>query len=215
MGKLKRVAALSIVCLISGCAFRVAGQVQEGRRALLVKDPEAALTHFQEAARTDPDYTGPGPLREGVWTYIGRAQYDAGRLPEARQSLERARSSYKDDYFASLYLGLALARSGERSRGLDEIHSGMRGLHDWLEYVTRYAQYGLFWDPGREIRSGIEKELAVISGGEPDWPRLIASAEWLGRKMEEEMDRARRDENRYYRERFPDRRPRVFIGIGF
>jgi hypothetical protein len=29
-------------------------------------------------------------LPEGAWTYLGRAYYATGRLPEARQALERA-----------------------------------------------------------------------------------------------------------------------------
>jgi hypothetical protein len=33
---------------------------------------------------------------------------------------------------AHLYLGLTLARQGERQRGMTEIESGMKGLYDWF-----------------------------------------------------------------------------------
>src|SRR4051812_34051026 len=41
----------------SGCAsYRVAGQVQTGRQALLINDSERALAYLQEAAENNPDY---------------------------------------------------------------------------------------------------------------------------------------------------------------
>jgi hypothetical protein len=72
----------------------------------------------------------------------------------------------------------------------------MRGIHDWLEYVTQAHRFsfGQFWDPRREIRAAIEGELAMISGRELDWQRLISDGEWLGKRIEEETDLARRDE---------------------
>jgi hypothetical protein len=99
---------------------------------------------------------------------------------------------------AKLYLGLTLARSGDRQSGLKEIEGGLRGLHEWIDYVNQYAafSYGQYWDPTREIRSEIQNSLTMISGKEIDWPKLIASGEWVGRKVEEEIDIARRQESR-------------------
>ncbi len=99
---------------------------------------------------------------------------------------------------AKLYLGLTLTRSGDRQRGLKEIESGLRGLHDWLDYVNQYAasSYGQYWDPTNEIRSEIKNSLAMISGKEIDGQKLIASGEWVGRKIEEEIDIARGQESR-------------------
>jgi hypothetical protein len=34
----------------------------------------------------------------------------------------------------------------------------------------------------------------MISGRDIDWPKLIAASEWVGKQMELENDRARRDE---------------------
>ncbi len=192
---------LSGYIFLSSCiGFQVAGEIQQGRMQLIFGDPKLALAQFQRAAQTDPNYImNFGVFQEGVWTYIGRANYATGKLPAARQALERARSHYDHDYLARLYLGLVLARDGDRQRGLSEIEGGMRGLYDWLEYITYNTSYGRFWDPGREIRSEIETNLAMISSKNIDWQKLIASGEWLGKRMEEEIDLARRDEERHQR----------------
>lgn len=168
-----------------------------GRQALLVNKPDVALTYFQQVAEMDPNYvmSFSGVFQEGVWTYVGRAQYLAGQLPEARQSLERAVAQHNDDYLARLYLGLTLARSGDGSGDLKDIESGMKGIFDQLEWiVTRTTTPGQFWDVRGEIRSEIQSNLAMIAGKDIDWPKLIASAEWVGKKFEEESDVARQDE---------------------
>lgn len=107
-------------------------------------------------------------------------------------------SLHNGDNMAKLYLGLTLTRSGDRQEGLKEIEIGLRGLHDWLDYVNQYAaySYGQYWDPLREIRTEIQISLTVISGKDIDWQKLIASGECVGRKMEEEIDIARRQESR-------------------
>jgi tetratricopeptide (TPR) repeat protein len=168
-----------------------------GRQALLVNKPDVALTYFQQVAEMDPNYVMrfSGVFQEGVWTYVGRAQYLAGQLPEARQSLERAVAQHNDDYLARLYLGLTLARSGDGSGGLKDIESGMKGIFDQLEWiVTRTTTPGQFWDVRGEIRSEVQSNLAMIAGKDIDWPKLIASGEWVGKKFEEESDVARQDE---------------------
>ncbi|MGH7770164.1 MAG: tetratricopeptide repeat protein, partial [Candidatus Binatia bacterium] len=187
MTRTKSFVWLSLVLLLFGAAScQVAGQVQSGRQALLLRnDPEEALSHLQRAAESDPNYAMQvGPFRESVWTYIGRAHYQAGRLPEARKALERALAQDGNDHLARIYLGLTLAKSGDRSTGLKEIQRGMKGLYDWLEYVGYHSYYGRYWDPNREVRGQIEKYLATISRKEFDWQKLIASAEWLGKRME-------------------------------
>ena len=65
-----------------------------------------------------------------------------------------------------------------------------------VEYVDQNhgASFGRFWDPAREIRSAIQTDLAMISGRDIDWQKLIASSEWVGKRMELESDLARRDE---------------------
>jgi tetratricopeptide (TPR) repeat protein len=186
----------SIALFFSGCAAQT--NVQQGRVALLYGDPKVALASFHNAVELDPDDLYFSVLPQGIWTYVGRASYAAGRYAEARQALERAVSLHQEDNMAKLYLGLTLTRSGDRQRGLKEIESGMRGLHEWLDDVNQYAasSYGQYWDPTNEIRSEIKNSLAMISGKEIDGQKLLASAEWVGRKMEEEIDIARRQESR-------------------
>jgi len=165
-------------------------------------------------AQSNPNYIFQQELfREGIWTYVGRTQYATGRLQDARQSLERALSIYQDDYLARLYLGLTLARSGDHSRAVKEIENGMKGLHDWLDYMNASRPYTAFWDPLREIRNEIESDLAMISGKDIDWTKLVASGEWIGRRMEDEVDKVRRDEQERFRRDF-DGRPGVSLGVG-
>ena len=189
---------LLAILLLSACAsLRVAQDVQYGRQAFLIGNHESAEAYFREAAQLDPNYIYYTQLPQGIWSYVGRAEYATGRYPQARQSLERALSQNRDENLARLYLGLTLARDGDRQRGLKELESGMRGLHDWIEYVTQAHRfsYGQWWDPGHEIRSAIRSELAMISGRDVDLQRLITEGEWLGKRMEEEIDRARRQES--------------------
>jgi hypothetical protein len=89
-----------------------------------------------------------------------------------------------------------LTREGDRQGGLKEIESGMRGINDWLNTINQAQRFsiGQYWDPGRAIRSTIQSDLAMISGKDLDWQRLIADTEWLGIRMEQESDLARRQE---------------------
>jgi len=186
---------LSVTFFACSCAtFQVAGDIQNGRQAILVNRPDVAVAQFQRAVQSDPNYiiTYDGVFQEGAWTYLGRAYYALGKFPEARQALERALSLHPDDLLARLYLGLALARDGEREAAAKELNTGLKRLYDWFEYLTYQTRYGQYWDSGRQIRSEIQRALAMISGKDIDWQRLIASGDWIGKKVEEEIDIARR-----------------------
>ena len=201
MKVLRSFAPLSLGLLITGCAsLQIGGEFLSGRRALLTGNNEAALAYFQSTAQKDPTYTYGTAYRQGVWSYLGRVEYAIGRLPQAQQTLEKALAANRQEDLARLYLGLTLARSGDRQRALKEIEGGMRGIHDWIEWVTQTHRFsfGQFWDPTREIRQAIQTDLAMISGREFDWQKLIAEGEWLGNQMEEEIDRARQDETRQH-----------------
>jgi tetratricopeptide (TPR) repeat protein len=192
-------ALFSLLVVLAGCtSLQVGGEVQYGRQALLKGSNETALGYFYSAAQRDPNYvyaTGSSP-KQGVWSYVGRSEYLTGRLPEARQTLERALASNREEDITRLYLGLTLAREGDRQRGLKEIESGMRGIDSFLNYINQAQRFsiGQYWDPGRAIRSAIQGDLAMISGKDLDWQRLIADTEWLGIRMELESDLARRQE---------------------
>ena len=197
--KTKWIRLLSLLAVVSGCAsLQVGGEVASGRRALLAGNNETALAYFQSAAQRDPNYRWGSAYQQGILSYVGRTEYAVGRLPQARQTLEKALNANRDEDLTRLYLGLTLARSGDRPGGLKEIEGGMKGIHDWLDYINEAHRFsfGQFWDPANAIRSAIRGDLAMISGREFDWQRLIQSAEWIGQRMEEEGDKARRDEAR-------------------
>jgi tetratricopeptide (TPR) repeat protein len=190
-------ALFSLFVFLAGCtSLQTGGELQYGRQALLEGKNEAALGYFYNAAQKDPNYvyaTGSSP-KQGVWSYVGRSEYLTGRLPQARQTLERALSANQQEDIARLYLGLTLAREGDRQRGLKEIEGGMRGINSFLDYISQAQRFsiGQFWDPDRDIRSAIQGNLAMISGRDLDWQRLTVNTEWLGIRMEEESDLARR-----------------------
>ena len=196
----------SLFVFLAGCtSLRTAGEVQYGRQALLEGSNEAALGYFYSAAQMDPNYiyrTGSSPT-QSVWSYVGRTEYLTGRIPQARQTLERALSSNQPEDITRLYLGLTLAREGDRARGLKEIEGGMRGINSFLDYINQAQRYsiGQFWDPDRDIRRAIQSDLAMISAKDVDWQRLTANTEWLGIRMEAESDLARRQEGRNKRSR--------------
>jgi tetratricopeptide (TPR) repeat protein len=184
--------------VISGCtAFQVGSEIQAGRKALRNGEPKIALTHFQRAAELDPNYLLDfSLLDQGVWTYIGRSYYDSGNFAEARKAFDSARSRYDRDYMAKLYLGMVLARDGDRERGLKEMESGLRGLGGWLEYLDQNRDEGRFWDPSRRLRSQIQKDVAMISAKDVNWQTVVANGEWLGQQFEEEIEKVRRDKQR-------------------
>ncbi|MFQ5917523.1 MAG: hypothetical protein ACE5I0_06910 [Candidatus Binatia bacterium] len=165
-------------------------------------NPHAALGHFRRAAELEPDYLfNYYPLEQGMQTYLGRAYYATGKLTQARQALERARSRYEQDHMAKLYLGLVLAQDGDRQRGLRELQAGLRGLIGFLDSMQQIPGEAIFWDPGGDLRTEAQRSLAMIAGQDINWTELIASAEWLGQEFEEEVDRAYRDE---FRDQYDD-----------
>jgi tetratricopeptide (TPR) repeat protein len=191
-------ALISILIFLWGCgaSFQTGGDVAQGRQALFRGDYQGALALFQNAAQTDPTYIFGTELREGTLSFLGRAQYLNGQLVPARDTLQKAIAQHKSDNIAQLYLGLTLARQGDRKDGLRRIEGGMKGIKDFLNYITTTFsnEFGQFWDPGRDIRKVIDNNLAMIAGGNFDWPTLISNGEALGLNFEQEPDRAERDE---------------------
>jgi tetratricopeptide (TPR) repeat protein len=197
MTRIYILALLTALLSATACSNLKAGSdVDSGRLAYLIGDNESALSYFQSAAQVDPNYVYGTALQQNVLTYVGRMEYATGRLQQARQTLEKALSTNTDPNMVRLYLGLTIARNGDREQGLKEIEGGMRGIHDWLDYINQAFRfsYGQFWDMRGEIRSSIQSDLAMLSGKDIDWERLIKDGEWLGKRLEEETDLARRSE---------------------
>jgi tetratricopeptide (TPR) repeat protein len=183
------IAGLLLSVLLSACAaVRGGGDVDRGRQDLLAGNNQAALGYFQQAEQADPSYMYGTELREGVASFLGRTQYLTGDYAQARQTLEKALSRHRSDNLARLYLGLTLYRLGDQKAGLANIQRGMEGINNWLNYLnTNFAQeFGQGWDAGGTIRAGIKTDLAMISSGKIDWPKLIADGERLGIAIEQE-----------------------------
>jgi tetratricopeptide (TPR) repeat protein len=274
---MKNVRLLITVALLSlsGCAgFETQGEFTRGRQALIRGDASGALAYFQRVAEADANFrSNTIPLRESIWTYIGRAEYQSGNYAEARQALEKALVQYNGDQMARLYLGLTLARmpaapaktagfsvqdisfalregidpervvalarergvafdfskeaesqlkkAGADARLLEEIKkiraqtagksetqtgrahkelsAALTGLRSDLNSFTANSTQGKFWDPGGELMRAIEAELALLKARDPDWNKIIPNGESLGQKLEEEVDRARREEAESFR----------------
>ena len=188
--------------LLSACAsFEANSNLQQGRYALMRGDSQVALGHFQRAAQINPNtYYTIGPIKEGVWTYVGRAHYVSGDIKAAQKALEQARQIHPDDSFAPLYLGLALSKEGDRQRAAKELQTGLTGLNDWLEYITTKSSDRAYWDPGAKLRSGIQEQLALLDSKEINWPNVIAGTEFLGNEIEREADEVLKDKRRERRD---------------
>jgi tetratricopeptide (TPR) repeat protein len=255
---------------LSGCAgYQTAGEFARGRQALILGNNDAALAHFQRIANAEPQYLAHnGAFWESIWTYLGRAHYQAGKFAEARAALEKGLAQHNGDQVGRLYLGLTFARlpaapaktnalsaqdvsfalregvaaervaalvrergitfnlnketenqlrkAGADTRLLDEIRkiraqapgkgetqtaraakeltTALTALRDDLNTFIANSTQGRFWDPGAPLRTAIDGGLKMLSAREPDWSKIISNGEWLGQKLEEEIDRARRDE---------------------
>jgi len=274
MKTIRLLIAVALLAL-SGCAgFESAGEFTRGRLALVRGDVNGALGNFQSIASAEPQFIARnGPLWETIWTYIGRAHYQTGKYPEAKDALEKGLAQQKGDHMGRLYLGLTLARlpvapakstgfsvqdiifalregieservaalarergvafdlsreaegqlkkAGADARLLDEIKkiraetagknepqtaraakellAALAGLRDDLDTFLANSLQGRFWDPGGELRKEIRNGIALLSARDQDWKKIIVNGEWLGQKLEEEIDRARDDESRSFR----------------
>jgi tetratricopeptide (TPR) repeat protein len=155
---------------------------------------EDALAHFQRAAELDPDFLYFSTLPQSAITYTGRALYQLGRFSEARQAFEQATLRFTDDAMARLYFGITLVRQGHRERGLQETAAGLKAIYQWLDYIEANLPQGIYWDSNREIRSQIQRISKEMTDHRLSDEQLIETAEWLGNRMEWEIDAARRDE---------------------
>jgi tetratricopeptide (TPR) repeat protein len=169
-------------------------EVHKGRQALMGGKAQTALAHFQHASELDPKFLYFSSLPQSAITYTGRAFYQLGKFSEARQALEQATLRFKDDSMARLYLGLALSRLGHPPVGVQETTAGLKGIYQWLDYIEANLPQGVYWDTKREIRSEIERVLNQTDDHPLTAGQLAEAAEWIGDRIEQEIDLARRDE---------------------
>jgi tetratricopeptide (TPR) repeat protein len=269
---------LHLLCVFALLSFAACATLESqsgflaGRRALLRGEPDNALAYFESVARSDPAYVSESVSpQKSIWTYVGRAHYNAGRYDAAQPAFEKALAHLKDDHVARLYLGLTLVRPSAppppsnafslqevtfalregvepkrvanlaRGRGVAfdvtketesqlriagadtflltelrkirvesskpakagqtrqvqgarELTAALSGLAEWLDYTVTHTTQGRFWDPSQDLSKQIQASSKQVTAQPADWGAVIANLEWLGYQLEEESDRARRDE---------------------
>ena len=163
MKTIRLLIAVALLAL-SGCAgFESAGEFTRGRLALVRGDPNGALGNFQSIANAEPQFVARnGPLWESIWTYIGRAYYQSGKYPEAKDALEKGLAQQKGDHMGRLYLGLTLARlpvAPAKSTGFsvqDIVFALGEGIES--ERVAALArERGVAFDLSREAEGQLKK----------------------------------------------------------
>src|ERR1043166_4688051 len=187
--------------LFAGCGgtFQTAGDVAGGRQALFSGNYPAALGYFQSAAQSDPNYMYGAELREGVLSCVGRAQYLNGQLPAARTTLQQALAQNKSNNLTRLYLGLTLARQGDRQAATTNIQSALKGMAEFLNYIinTFRDSFGSFWDQNGSLRKSIAANQAMLASPNVDWSALISNLETLAMNYEQVEDIANQDQRQF------------------
>ena len=185
----------------TGCAttFQGGSDVAQGRQALFRGDYPTALGYFQNAEKAGPNYVYGTELREGVLSYLGRAQYLNGQLPAARATLQQALAAHRSDNLARLYLGLTLAKQGDQKAGAADIQSALKGMNDFLNYIinTFSNSFGSFYDQSGNLRKSIAANQTILASGKFDWATLIANCETLAINYEQVEDIATNDQRQF------------------
>jgi hypothetical protein len=84
---------------------------------------------------------------------------------------------------------------GEQAKALA---AALTAIRDQLDYLNT-TRSGIFWDPNKEIRAQIQTGLSLLSTPQPDWQKVLSTGEWVGQKLEEEIDIVRREESEEFR----------------
>jgi tetratricopeptide (TPR) repeat protein len=189
-------ASFGIVLLaVTGCAsFQAKTELHHGRLALLRGMPQTAVPHLEQATLLDGESV-VSPLHVSAWTYLGRANYEAKKYPPARQALERAVALNNDDGLARLYLGLTLARESNAAAGHQEILGGLKSLDVTLNHIVYGTSSGPYWDPSGTIRKELNAAQVDLAAVQLRSEEMLARLEFLGVTIEQEIDKARRDES--------------------
>jgi len=88
------VPVLGLLFLSSCATLNVAQDVPSGRKALQLGQPKAAMTHFEDAARSDPNYLTDFALIDiGISSYIGMAYYQAGGEGKGARKLQESETA--------------------------------------------------------------------------------------------------------------------------
>jgi len=187
-----------VLFFLSSCAtLQVARDVQSGRTALKLGQPKEAITHFEAAGQSDPDYLTDFTLLDiGIWSYVGMAYYQAGEKEKALASFKEAKQRHREDHFARVFLGLVMSQNGDRRTGKGELVDGLKGLGQWLDTIRYSARThtGELWDPGDYLRKEIGEMLTLLEAEEVNWGAINESVVTLARNFDDEIDEVKRNE---------------------
>ncbi len=185
-----------VLFFLSSCVtLQVARDVQSGRTALKLGQPKEAITHFEAAGQSDPDYITDFTLLDiGIWSYVGMAYYQAGEKEKALESFKQAKRRHREDHFARVFLGLVMSQTGRTREGKAELVAGLNGLERWLD-TTRSSNAGRaeFWNPGDYLAQEIRQTLTLLQAEEVDWRAINESVVSLARNFDDEIDEVKRD----------------------
>lgn len=183
------------VLILSACAtIGAETDVFSGRRHLLISEYAQALPYFQRAAEEDPGYvTTFTEFPENIWTYIGRCYYQLGDLNRAQTALERSVRRHPDAILGHVYLGLVQMRQGQVEPGLRNAKTGLELLHQWFKTLDATNQFASYWDPSSVIRNTTTQLIKEIEARDVSWRQIASRLDWLGKKMEEEINLSSRD----------------------
>jgi tetratricopeptide (TPR) repeat protein len=155
---------LGLLLIIAGCSsLESGGEFASGRRALMTGDSAVAVTYFEPIAKRDPNYVPPfSTFRESIWTYLGRAQYQSGKLVEAKSSLERALVQIPNDSIAKLYLALTNLRLQTTEKAtnpftLQDISFALRERIEPKRVAALVRERGIAFDLTAESESQLRK----------------------------------------------------------
>ncbi len=155
--------ALALLALASCAGFETTGEFTRGRHALVRGDTQNALGYFQRIASAEPQYVARnGPLWESIWTYLGRAHYQAGNFTEAREALEKGLAQHNTDHMGRLYLGLTYARlpTAPAKTGAFSVQDIAFALREGVEaerVASLARERGITFDLNKETENQLRK----------------------------------------------------------
>jgi tetratricopeptide (TPR) repeat protein len=148
---------------VAACAsLAMDGEFLSGRRALLRGEPDNALAFFDRVAQSNPGFVADSVSpRHSIWTYVGRAHYNAGRYAEARSAFEKAIRQVSDDYVAQMYLGLTRLRptapvAPSKAFSLQEVTYALREGIEPKRIATLARERGVAFDLTKETESQLQ-----------------------------------------------------------
>ena len=185
-----------VLFVLSSCAtLQVAQDVQSGRTSLKLGQPNEAITHFEAAAQSNPDYkTDFTLLNIGISSYVGMAYYQAGEKKKALASFKKAKQRHSDDHFARVFLGLTMSQTGQTRQGQEELVAGLNGLRGWLDETRRSnTSKAELWDPGDYLANEIAQTIKLLQGEEVNWRKIDENVVRLAKDFDDEIDEVQRD----------------------